>query len=136
MRNAVVTVTAAFQYIERADDVALDKGVRLFQRTTHPRLSPQMHDALESFGGEQAGHRVTIGQVHMDEAESTVLLEPFQTGPFDRHVVVVVQIVEADNLVAAIEEALCGGSSNKFRGARNKKFHRSGSILKDQYDDS
>ena len=52
MRDAVVT--AALEHIERADDVALDIGVRLFQRVAHPRLSAQMHDALEFLGGEQA----------------------------------------------------------------------------------
>jgi hypothetical protein len=125
-------VAAAFKYIERADDVALDMGVRLFQRMAHPRLSAQMHDALESFGGEQPRHRVTVGQVHMDEPESSAPLEPGETGLLERHVVVVIQVVESDNLVAAIEETLCGGRSNKPRGARNEKFHRTGSILEDR----
>ncbi len=98
----------------------------------HPRLGAQMHDALEFLGGEQPRHRVTIGQVHMDEPESTVPLEPGETGLLERHVVVVIQVVESDNLIAAIEEALRGGRSNKPGGARNEKFHRSGSILEDQ----
>ena len=46
-------VTAAFEHIERADDVALDVGVRFLQRMPHPGLSAQMHDAFKFLLGEQ-----------------------------------------------------------------------------------
>ncbi len=127
MRDPVVS--AAFEYVERAEDVALDVGVGLFQRVAHPRLSAQMHDAFEFFGGEQARHRIPIGQIRADEPERAVRREPGEARLLERDIVVIVQIVEPDHLVAAIEQALGGGSSNKSGGARNEKFHRSASIL-------
>ena len=47
----------------------------------------------------------------------------------ERNVVVIVQIVEADHLVTALEQALGGGGSNESGGARHEKFHGSASIL-------
>ncbi len=130
MRDAVVT--AAFEYVEGADDIALDVGVRLLQRVAHPRLRAQMHDALEFPGSEQLRHRLPIRQVGMDEPERLVRLEPGEAGLLERDVVVIIEIVESDDLIASIEEALCGGRANEPGGARDEKFHPSASILEDQ----
>jgi tRNA threonylcarbamoyladenosine modification (KEOPS) complex Cgi121 subunit len=121
VRDAVVA--AALEHVERADDVALDISVGFFQRMAHPRLSAQMHDAVEFLGAEQGLHRVPIGQIHMYEAERAVRLQARQPVAFERNRVIIVQIIEAADLVAALKQARRGGSSDEPSGARYKKFH-------------
>ena len=45
-------MTATLEYIEHADDVALDIAVRVLQRIPHTCLGSQMHDALKLLLGE------------------------------------------------------------------------------------
>ena len=50
MRDAVVAAT--LQDVEGADDVAFHIGMRSLQRMPHAGLGAQVHDAVESLGGE------------------------------------------------------------------------------------
>ena len=63
-------------------------------------------DAFEKALGEDALDRRTIGQVGRDVRVPRQRLQPRQAGVLERGVVVVVEVVEADDLVAAGEEEL------------------------------
>ena len=68
-------VPAAFQYVERADDVARDIAVRILQRISHPSLRSQVHDALKFLNRKQRGHAGLICQVELHEAETMLRLQ-------------------------------------------------------------
>src|SRR5580704_13855773 len=118
MRDRVFTAT--LEHIEHADDVALDIAVRVLQRIPHARLGAQMHDALKPLLGEQGSDRLAIGQICMHETKTLLRLQPGETRVFERYVVILVQIIEADYLVAAIKQAQCSGGPNKARGTCNE----------------
>ncbi len=79
MRNPVVA--AAFEHIEGAEDVALDVGMGLFQGVAHSRLGAEMHHAFEFFGGEQARHRIAIGQIRAHEAKRALAARAARGAP-------------------------------------------------------
>ena len=75
-------------------------------RVAHPRLRRQVDNELRVFGGKQVRHTFTIFEVKPSEPESLVRLQPSEPGFLQRHVVVVVQVIEAHHLVAAIQQPL------------------------------
>ena len=106
MLDAVVP--AALEHVQRAVDVAPHVGVRILQRIAHAGLRGEMHHARELLAREQRRNRRGIGEIELHEAETRVR-EALQARLLERHVVVVVEIVEADDLVARLQQprAVC-----------------------------
>ena len=98
-----VVMAAAFKYMQGADDVAVYVGMRVFDRVTHTRLRCEMYDLVEFLAREQGFHG---GPILETDPLHTKLLEGFQQrGPrlFQRDVVVVVEIIQADDGVTALQ---------------------------------
>ena len=73
MLDAVVP--AALEHVQRADDVAVDVGVRVLERVAHARLRGEVDHALELLAREQRRHARAVGEVELHEAEARQLLE-------------------------------------------------------------
>ena len=116
-------MTAAFQDIERADYVAVDVAVRIFQRMTHPCLRAKVHHPLELSGSKQVHHRCLVGKVRSHKLESRLSLQAFEARGLERDIVIIVEIVEPDHVVAPLQKAQCGKRSDEAGCARNKDFH-------------
>src|ERR1700722_11569137 len=98
-------MAAAFQHIECADHVAIDVTMRIPQRVAHARLRAQMHHSVELLACEQRRDLCSIAEI---EALETVLgkpLESLETRHLEIHIVIVIEVVESDDLIAAIEKA-------------------------------
>ena len=121
-------VAAPFQDIERAGDVAPDVGVRRFQRIAHAGLRGQVHYTRELLLCEQLAHRLIVGEIELDEAERRQLLQLRQPRLLQRDVVVVVEVVEADDLMPAGKQAPGGVKSDEPGGACQQIFHRRPSV--------
>ena len=65
-----------------------------------------MHDALELLFGEERADGVAVGDVQLDEAKARLRRQPGEPVMLEAWVVVVVQVVEADDAVAAREQDL------------------------------
>jgi hypothetical protein len=74
-------LATAFEHVHEADQIAVDVGVGVEQRVAHAGLGGQVDHALETFAGEQCGHRRPIGDIHLDEAKIAL---PRQHGPGGR----------------------------------------------------
>ena len=81
-----------------------------------------MHDAVEAFGGEECIDCRAVGDVELVKRERRMLelLEPRQ---LEVDVVVLVEVVEADDGVAARQQALRDMHSNEAGGAGDEYFH-------------
>ena len=100
-----LVVAAAFENIGETDDIALDVSVRILQGIANAGLGGQVDDLVELLVGKQLVHAGTVGHVELDEAEAGQRSQALQTALLERDFVVIVQIVEADDLVAAGQEA-------------------------------
>ncbi len=82
-----------------------------------------MDHGLEALLGKQRGHLLLIAQVEPDEAKGGVLLQLLQAGELQRHIVVVVEIIQADHLVAPGQETLRREKTNESGRAGDQKLH-------------
>ena len=80
----------------------------MLQRVAHAGLRGEVDDAVEALCGEELLHAGAVGHVELDEAEARVRRQPRQAVLLELHVVVVVEVVQADDLVAARQQAQRG----------------------------
>ena len=77
-------------------DIGIDEGV------PYPGLGRQMHDAVEAgMALGQLQHGVAVGNIGLEEGKTLVLTQRLQPGEFQHRIVVVAEIVDADDGLAA-----------------------------------
>jgi hypothetical protein len=106
-------VAATFQHVHEADQVAVDIGMRVLQRIAHAGLGCQVDHPVETLLQRTALHGRPVGNVDLHEAEVLVRLQARQPVALELHVVVVVQVVESDNGVAAGQQAQGRGAADE-----------------------
>ena len=63
-------VAAAFQHMQRPDDVGVDVGVRVLHAVAHAGLGAEMDDPLRSRLGEQPLHARPVGEIELVEGKA------------------------------------------------------------------
>ena len=116
-------MAAAFENINEADQIAINVSVRILDRIANASLRSEMDDFVEAFFGKQFLHPGTVGHIKFDKAEAGQGSQAFEAVFLERNLVVIVEIVEADNLIAACQQAQRGGHADKAGSAGNKYFH-------------
>ena len=102
-------VAAALEDVERAGHVARDVGVRVFDRIAHSRLRGEVHDALELLAREERRDAdFESARSSFTKRKLACLREALEARLLQCDVVIFVQVVEADDLVAPLEQALRG----------------------------
>src|SRR5450631_3473980 len=102
MLNTVMA--AAFQNIECTDHVTVDVAVRILQRIAHTCLCTKMHHSLEFLACKQFRDPCLISKVHAHKTESRLPLQALEPRDFKSHVVIVIQVIEPDHLIATTEK--------------------------------
>ena len=95
-------MTTGFNHIGEADQVAVDVSVRVDQRVSNAGLCCQVHDLVDALLMKECRHRVAIGDVELVEIEVAALREQGQSVLLELRVVIVVEIVDADDVVASV----------------------------------
>jgi hypothetical protein len=94
----------SFEDMAEAGEVGIEIGLRVLDREAHARLGAEMDDALEAALGEEPGHAVAVGEVEPFEAEAIMAVEAGEPRLLQGGIVIIVEIVDADDLVAAFEQ--------------------------------
>ena len=92
MLDAVVA--AAFQHMQRADDVGVDVGVRVLHAVADARLSGEVDNPLRLRLGEQPLHARAVGEIELVEGEAGRALELAEPRLLQLNVVVGIEIIE------------------------------------------
>ena len=91
------------EHVAVADQVRLDIGRWIDERIANARLGAEMHDLGDPMAPLQVVERFGVGKVH--DLEPKVLPEvardPLDPGAFERRVVIIVEIIDADDFVTA-----------------------------------
>jgi hypothetical protein len=82
-----------------------------------------MEDTVVTFFLEELVDARAVRNIEPLEAKVRLKLQLFQAVPFQAHVVVVVEIVNADNGVASSEQSKRHRHANKTSGPSKKNFH-------------
>ncbi len=102
--NDVIRVPTSFQDVVEPDHVALDIGIRVFDAIADARLSGEVYDDVEVVLVEEVVYKGLIGEVALDELVGMplggigLLLDNTQAILLERRIIVVVQVVKADDV--------------------------------------
>ena len=97
-------------------------GEGVLDGVADPGLGREMDDAVGPGVAHQPLHQGRVGDVGADHAEALTALEPGGPGMLQRHLIVVVEDVDADDLFAPVQQALghvhadeagCAGDQNR-----------------------
>ena len=103
-----------FQHHHLAHDIGGDIGVWIDQRVAHAGLGCEMHDAGDAGEvGGQLQHAVTVCDIDLVEIERLVGRQLRQPRLFQPHIIVVVEIVDADHGIAARQQGLGHGRADE-----------------------
>ena len=91
-----IGMVASFQDVVKSIQILTDIGIRIHDTVTDADLRFQIHHYLRLIDLEQyIGHRL-IGYIHFDDAPLP-FLNLLQTVLFDRYVIVIVHVVDANH---------------------------------------
>jgi len=83
-----------------------------------------VHDAVETLAREQFCNAGPVGDVELVEAKAGMRLEARQAAFLEAGVVIVVEVVNPEHMVAAFEQTQRGMHANKAGRAGHQYFHR------------
>ena len=99
-------VPAAFEDVQKAGEIGVGIGVRIFDRIAHARLGSEMHDLVEAAAGEQVAHGVAVADIGLQETKTGTRFEAREPGELQLRIVIIADIVEADDLFAPLQQPL------------------------------
>ena len=99
MLNAMVP--APFQHMQRADNVGVDVGVRVFHAVAHARLRGEVDNSLRLHLGKQPLDARTVGEIELVEGEAVCALKLAETRLLQPNIIVGIEIIDTDDLIAS-----------------------------------
>ena len=118
-----LVMATALEDVQRAGDVAVDVGVRILDGVADARLSAEMNHPIKPFVGEQRLHACSVGQVEACQGEIRESVQDRRPGFLERDLVVVVEIVQPNNGVAPLKQALGGEHADEAGRPRYQDLH-------------
>ena len=110
-------VPAPLEHGREADDVTVDVGERILYRVSHACLRREADHSIELFLLKQTRHTVAVSEVEAHEAEVWLVHQPSESSFLEANVVVVVEIVYANDVIPARQQATRGMISDEPGGA-------------------
>ena len=116
-------LAAAFQQVHEAGQVAVHVSLGIRQGIADPGLRRHVQHDLRLPFPEYPIQRRPVGQVGLHKLEARSPLQLRQPRPLQRRVVVIVEIVVAQHLLATVEELPSTIEANEAGGTRDEDFH-------------
>src|SRR5882724_6440688 len=82
-----------------------------------------MHYPLKLLAREQFSNPAIVGEIELHEAEGGQFFEPGEARLLQRNVVVIVQVIETDDVMAPADQEVGHMRAYETRGAGNEYFH-------------
>ncbi len=117
-------VTARFEDVDEADEIGFDIRVRILDRVAHAGLRGEIDDALRLEFRERFFDGGAIFERRFHEPKARMRREPRETRFFQLHVVIGVEVVEAEHLIAARQQPFAQVRADEARRARDQYPHR------------
>ena len=90
-------MSAALEHIDKSDQIRVHVCMRIFKGISDTGLGRKIDDNIEMIVVKKLIQAVAIGQVHFRKGEIGVWQNIFQTGLFEPHIIVRIQIVDTRN---------------------------------------
>jgi hypothetical protein len=120
---ADAVVTASLEHMEGAGKIAINVCMRIEQRVPHASLRTEVNDPLETRFAKESFHPMPIGKVELDEPESWLTFENGEPGFLQLDVIVLVQVIEPNDLIAPLQKTPGHEKADKTRRAGDEHPH-------------
>ena len=121
-------LSTGFQHIEETHQIRLAIDLRVVQRVTHTRLSRQMHHLGKALFAEQIQQCRLVDDVHFQEAKTRQARKFLEPRLLECYVVVVVEVVDPDHIVAVQAQAPGRMKADKTGSAGDENRHEAFSL--------
>ena len=98
-------VAASFEHVQESGHIARDIDMRVLGGVSHAGLRGEVHDGVEAVPGENLLDCGAIGKIRAHELETGQFLQSGKARLFQADVVVVVEVVQADDRIAAFKQS-------------------------------
>src|SRR3954447_9186529 len=112
-------VAATLEHVEKALEIGIGVSLRLLDRVAHAGLRGEMHDVVKSMPRKQCRNRLSIGKIGLHEGEAAIGLQELQAYPFQRRIVIAIEIVEPDDGPALGQELPDDVKADEAGGTRD-----------------
>jgi len=116
-------VTAALKDIYKPNQVAVNIGMGICERVSNARLRGKVYYALRTLLIEKLSHFNPIRNIDSGKTKPRMIPELSQPSFLQRHIVVVVQVVNANNIFTASKQTLTYVHADKTCCAGHQNFH-------------
>lgn len=116
-------MAAPFEDGEGPVEIAVGIGEGVVQRIAYPGLGAKMDHPIELLPNEQGRDGLPVREIAALEAKTGQLQELRQPRLFQAHLVVVIEIVEADDLMPFVTEPLRHMKADKAGSAGDQVLH-------------
>src|SRR5436305_15259118 len=100
--------------------------MRILGCIAHPGLSPEVHDTLRLVFGKDLLDLVPVGEVSLEKPELVLSFKPRQPRKLEVHVIVGIQVIDADNLITTGKQRRRGLRTDETRYAGYENLHITG----------
>lgn len=119
-----LVMAAGFKNIEEADDVGIDIRARMVNAVPHTSLCRQVDDNIRLILLKECRDRRLIRQVTLDKGELRILAQDLQPALLQPDIVIVIDIVKADNRCPKPQQPLREMEPNKARRSSDQDLFR------------
>ena len=116
-------VPATFQNVHEPRDIGLNVGVRILKRVANTCLRSQVHNALGPLLSKNLLYGAYVCDIRFKETEAPSSLKAIQARLFERDIVIIIEIVDAQNFVPAINKPMRDMRADEASGPCDKNFH-------------
>ena len=120
------TVPARLEDVEESFYIAAHVGVRIDEGKANAGLRGQIDHDLEFVAAEQLRHDLPVGEIGAHEFETVVTDKLGEPGFLERHVIIVIDIVEPDNRPGLLKQVAGEVKPDEACGSGDEDRHLEG----------
>lgn len=117
-------MAARLENVEKADDVRVDIRARMVDAVPHTSLRREVDDNVRLILLEQRRDRRLIRQVALDKRECRILAQNLQPALLQADIIVIIEIIKADNRRPKPQQPLRQMKADKSRSAGDQDLFR------------
>lgn len=106
-----------FENVQECGEIGTSVGMGMIDGVSNTCLSGQVDDALRLSPRKEIQGVVGVREIEIEMFVILVRRYARESGAFESHIVVVVDLVDTDDVVATVEQCLCDGRADETRGS-------------------
>jgi hypothetical protein len=113
------------EQVAMPDEVRLNISFRVLDAVADSGLRAEVNDAVKRVRLGQALERNWVGKIHALETKTVAVLalQTIEPCPLERRVIIIVEIVDPDHLVATLQQGVRRGGADEPRSPCDQNSH-------------